>query len=337
MIRVEQPGLQTSVQDLGRPGFQQYGVVAGGAMDTVSLRIANMLAGNAPGSAALEAAIAGPALLFEEDRLIAMAGADLSAEIDGMRVPMFRPVAVRKGSVLRFGRPVSGCRVYIAVAGGIDVPEVMNSRSTYMKAGIGGFRGRLLQKGDRLPAGTPSEAAASITERLLAERAGDPFSEARWSVAEECGTSLKKEAVVRMTRGPQYGWFDEASRSSFFGEAFEVSSESDRMGYRLKGTSLKLSEPRELLSEAVVPGSVQVPSGGSPILLMADRQTTGGYPKIGQAATADLPMVAQLPPGARLRFREVSMAEAQEALVRQAKELAELRAAIDLKMKGVTS
>ncbi|MET3575003.1 biotin-dependent carboxyltransferase family protein [Bhargavaea ullalensis] len=337
MIKVEQPGLQTSVQDLGRPGFQQYGVVAGGAMDTVSLRIANMLAGNAPDCAAIEAAISGPALLFEEDRLIAMAGADLSAEIGGMRVPMCRPVAVRKGSVLRFGRPVSGCRVYIAVAGGIDVPKVMGSRSTYMKAGIGGYRGRLLQKGDRLPAGTPSGAAASITVRLLAEGAGNPFSATDWSVAEECCTSLKREAVVRMMRGPQWDWFDEASRERFFGEVFTVSSESDRMGYRLKGPSLQLSEPRELLSEAVVPGSVQVPSGGSPILLMADRQTTGGYPKIGQAATVDLPAIAQLPPGARLRFQEVSVAEAQAALVRQARELAELRAAVELKMKGVTS
>ncbi|SIT71471.1 5-oxoprolinase subunit C family protein [Edaphobacillus lindanitolerans] len=334
MITIKQPGLQTSVQDLGRPGYQQFGVVGGGAMDTVSLRIANMLVGNAPGSAALEAALAGPAVVFEEDRLIALAGADLSPEICGMRVPMCRPVAVKKGSVLRFGRPVSGCRVYIAIAGGIDVPEVMGSRSTYIKAGIGGFCGRLLQKGDRLPAGEASEAARALTDRLLGSGSGRPFSETGWSVAEECGTSLAEEAEVRMMRGPQFGWFDEESRERFFGGAFIVSSESDRMGYRLKGAGLKLAHPRELLSEAVVPGSVQVPSGGSPILLMADRQTTGGYPKIGQAATADLPVIAQLPPGGRLRFREVSVEEAQSALVRQTNDLRHLQAAIELKMKG---
>lgn len=335
MLMIEKPGLQTSVQDLGRPGFQQYGVVAGGAMDTYAHRVANLLVGNSETCATIEAALAGPTIRFEADSLIALAGGDLSPSIDGEPVPMWRPVAVKAGAALTFGKPVSGCRVYVAVAGGIDVPVVMGSRSTYAKARIGGFDGRCLEKGDRLPVGNPSAPTKQWSEKALSGATGKKFCAADWSVSDDLMPRYGSEAEIRMMKGPQHHWFDEESRSLFFNGTFTVSSESDRMGYRLKGETLRLSEPRELLSEGVVAGAVQVPSGGNPILLMADRQTTGGYPKIGQAATVDLPLVAQMKPGAKLRFREVSVEEAQQLLMQQKKELAELKLAIELKMKGV--
>ena len=335
MLIIEKPGLQTSVQDLGRPGFQQYGVVAGGAMDPYSHRVANLLAGNSETCATIEAALAGPSIRFEMDSLIALAGGDLSPGIDGEPVPMWRPVAVKAGAVLTFGKPVSGCRVYIAVAGGIDVPEVMGSRSTYTKARIGGVEGRCLEKGDMLQAGKPSILAKHWAATALSKAGERKFCAADWSVSDELVPRYGNQAEIRMMKGPQHRWFDEESRSLFFSGTFTVSSESDRMGYRLKGDALRLSEPRELLSEGVVAGAVQVPSGGSPILLMADRQTTGGYPKIGQAASVDLPLVAQLQPGAQLRFKEVSVDEAQQLLIQRKKRLAELKLAVELKMKGV--
>ena len=335
MLIIEKPGLQTSVQDLGRPGFQQYGVVAGGAMDPYSHRVANLLAGNSETCATIEAALAGPSIRFEMDSLIALAGGDLSPGIDGEPVPMWRPVAVKAGAVLTFGKPVSGCRVYIAVAGGIDVPEVLGSRSTYAKARIGGLEGRCLEKGDTLQTGKPSILAKHWAATALSKAGERQFCAADWSVSDELVPRYGNQAEIRMMKGPQHRWFDEESRSLFFSGTFTVSSESDRMGYRLKGDALRLSEPRELLSEGVVAGAVQVPSGGSPILLMADRQTTGGYPKIGQAASVDLPLVAQLQPGAQLRFKEVSVDEAQQLLIQRKKRLAELKLAVELKMKGV--
>lgn len=335
MLTIEKPGLQTSVQDLGRPGFQQYGVVAGGAMDMYAHRVANLLVGNSENCATLEAALAGPSIRFEADSLIALAGGDLSPSIDGEQVPMWRPVAVRAGTVLAFGRPVSGCRVYLAVAGGVDVPEVMGSRSTYTKARIGGFDGRCLEKGDRLPVGNPSVPSKRWTATALSGAGDRKFCPSNWTIKDSLIPAYGNEAEIRMMKGPQHHWFDEESRSEFFGGNFTVSSESDRMGYRLKGDALRLSEPRELLSEGVVAGAVQVPSGGNPILLMADRQTTGGYPKIGQAATVDLPLVAQLQPGGKLRFKEVTVEKAQQLLVQRKKQLAELKLAVELKMKGV--
>jgi antagonist of KipI len=335
MLIIDKPGLQTSVQDLGRPGFQQYGVVAGGAMDPYAHRVANLLVGNSENCATIEAALAGPSIRFETDSLIALAGGDLSPSIDGEPVPMWRPVAVKAGAVLSFGMAVSGCRVYVAVAGGIEVPEVMGSRSTYTKARIGGLDGRCLEKGDRLPVGNPSIHAKQWTATVLSKAGHKQFCAADWSVSDDLIPLYGKEAEIRMMRGPQHHWFDEESLAAFFGGIFTVSSESDRMGYRLKGDTLRLSEPRELLSEGVVAGAVQVPSGGSPILLMADRQTTGGYPKIGQAAAVDLPIVAQMQPGAKLRFREVSVEEAQQQLTHQKKQLSELKLSVELKLKGV--
>jgi antagonist of KipI len=303
-IEVIRPGLLTTVQDLGRPGFQQYGVPVGGAADEVGLRLANMLVGNAEGEAALEITLAGLSLRFDEDTLIAICGADLSPTIDGAPVPAWRPVFVRRGSTLRFEEARKGCRAYIAIAGGLEIPEVMGSRSTYLQGGIGGYHGRALRRGDMLACRTSSTRPTGAD---LVDRAS--FLTTSWSVRSEA--FYRKSPLLRAIPGPEFGSFTPASREIFFSEAFEVTSRSDRIGCRLSGPMLRLAAPMEMISEGVATGTVQVPADGNPILLMPDRQTVGGYPVIAQIASVDLPSMAQLMPGDRIRFRMTSVEVAQ--------------------------
>ena len=318
MLTIRKGGMQTTVQDLGRPGFQKYGVVASGAMDSYALRVANLLVGNDENAAALEIALVGPSIHFEEDYIISICGGDLSPEIDGKAAGLWRPISVAKGQTLTFGKLRRGSCCYVAIAGGIDVPEVLNSRSTYLRAELGGFQGRALKAGDRLAVGP-----AIASRKLAAERDS-------WFIPAPLHSS---EPVIRVTAGRQFDLFTEESRERFFSESFSVNTQSDRMGYRLDGPSLALSEKKEMLSEAVVFGSIQVPSDGNPIVLMADRQTTGGYPKIAEVITADLPLVSQLKPGDRLRFKKVGIEEAQALLRLQEQKINCLKRAIRLKRR----
>ncbi|WP_422121940.1 biotin-dependent carboxyltransferase family protein [Planococcus sp. X10-3] len=315
MLTIRKGGMQTTVQDLGRTGFQKYGVVAAGAMDPYALRLANLLVGNEENAAALEIALTGPEIYFEEDASIAICGADFSPQLGGNAVGLWRAIEVQKGQTLTFGTLRRGSRAYLAVAGGIDVPEVMGSRSTYLRAALGGFNGRALAPGDQL--------AACATERP--QLSGTDFS---WFIPAPYYSSKPE---IRVTPGRQFGLFSEASRKRFFSEPFTVSSQSDRMGYRLDGAPLALSDKHEMISEAVVFGSIQVPPGGNPIVLMADRQTAGGYPKIAEVITVDLPLISQLKPGDRLRFTEVTTEEAQRLLRLQEKTINCLKNAIRLK------
>ncbi|MGK7378719.1 biotin-dependent carboxyltransferase family protein [Planococcus sp. 1R117A] len=321
MLKIIKSGLQTTVQDLGRFGFQKYGVIASGAMDPFAHRTANLLVGNEENAATLEIAMVGPAIQFEEDTFIALCGGDLSPEIDGTAIKMWRTIAVKEGSVLKFGAPRTGCRVYLAATGGIDVPDVMNSKSTYLRAGIGGFHGRALKAGDIIPTHpvSPSHAASLL-------HATD--NELEWKIA---APRYFDEPVVRMMKGRQFELFNSDSKEEIFSEAFSVSSHSDRMGYRLEGIKLSLEEPKELISEAVAFGSIQVPADGNPIVLLADRQTTGGYPKIGQVASVDLPLISQLKPGDRIRFKEISVEEAQKRYIEQEHQIRQLKIGIYLK------
>lgn len=324
MLKIIKSGLQTTVQDLGRFGFQKYGVIASGAMDPFAHRIANLLVGNGENAATFEMTMTGATIEFQQDAFIALCGGDLSPQIDGTDLKMWRPAFVKEGSVLKFGAPRSGCRAYLAVAGGIDVPELMNSKSTYLRAGIGGFHGRALQAGDIVPVNLiPPQLAASL---LHATGNG-----VEWKTA---APRYSSEPVVRMMKGRQFELFNRESQSYIFSEAFAVSSHSDRMGYRLEGTRLALEEPKELISEAVSFGSIQVPSDGNPIILLADRQTTGGYPKIGQVAAVDLPLVSQLKPGERIRFKEISVAEAQQLYLDQETQIRQLKVGINLKREA---
>ncbi|MCM3674509.1 biotin-dependent carboxyltransferase family protein [Peribacillus simplex] len=321
-MHVIKPGLLTSIQDLGRKGFQQHGVIVSGAMDGHSLRIANMLVGNEEGEAALEITLMGPTIKVEKNCLISITGGNLSPTIDNQVVPMWRPILVKNGSMLRFEGCKSGCRAYLTVAGGFAIPKVMESKSTYLRAGIGGFMGRALQADDVL--------AFNETPKILGDWAfKGSFSFPKWFVNEKEFMQGGKP-LIRFIDGSQYEYFTNSSKDSFVAGSFKVSNQSDRMGYRLSGPTLELKDNGELLSEAVTNGSVQVPPDGNPIILLADSQTTGGYPKIAQVITADLPSIAQVKPGESIQFSRVNLKEAERLFLQKEQQLKELQVSISL-------
>ncbi|TLS38667.1 biotin-dependent carboxyltransferase family protein [Pseudalkalibacillus caeni] len=333
MILITKPGLLTSVQDLGRYGYQKYGVIASGVMDQLAHRVANLLVGNPDNEPTIEITLLGPVIEFQEDALISLCGGDLSPTIDGNPIRTWRAVLVKKGSQLRFGQSKNGCRAYLAVAGGINVPTVMESSSTYLRAEIGGFQGRALKAGDQVSTGALNDISRSILKHLSFEDKGESFVEMDWSVATDLVPNFESPATVRVIRGRQYDLFSEESRSRFYSEPFTVTTQSDRMGYRLTGPHLELETPAEMISEAVNFGSIQVPSEGNPIVLLADRQTTGGYPKIGQIATVDLPIIAQLKPSDTITFEEISHGEAQLLYIEREQKLQQLYQGISLKLR----
>ena len=333
MLMIEKAGLQTTVQDLGRMGFQKYGVIASGVMDPYAHRLANIFVGNEEDEPTIEITLIGPHITFLSDCLIALTGGDLSPSINGCPINMWRPVFASKGCKLTFGKALSGCRTYLAVAGGIAVPKVMDSRSTFLRAGIGGFDGRALQKGDLIPNGKVSGTISSFVSRLSKSTADASFTQVNWMLMGRDIPIYKTSVTVRITEGRQEYLFDKKSLDIFTFNEFKISPDSDRMGYRLKGPKLALKEQKELLSEAVSFGSVQVPPDGQPIILMADRQTTGGYPKIGQVATVDLTKVSQLKPGESIRFRKISLEEAQRELLEERRLMERLTRSISLKLR----
>ncbi|MFJ7737520.1 biotin-dependent carboxyltransferase family protein [Lysinibacillus sp. NPDC097287] len=325
-VKVLQPGMLATIQDLGRYGLQKFGVIVGGAMDSISLRIANLLVENSEGEGALEVTLFGTSLLFESDELIAITGGNLQPTIDGKEVPMWQPLLIRKGSTLKFNAAISGSRAYVSFSGGIQVPEVMGSKSTYIRAGIGGFQGRRLQKNDVFECNKRTESGEDLFNQLLKK---DTYLS--WSVYYAPFVTFNKTQTIRIIRGSEYQRFNEESLQKFFSTHYTISTHSDRMGYRLEGEDIQLKEPFELLSEGVTFGTIQVPSNGQPIILMADRQTTGGYPKIGQVISADLPSLAQMQTNGQVYFKEVTLEEAQRALIHQEKEMNELAFGLRLK------
>ena len=303
-LSVVRPGMMTSLQDLGRPRKQRYGVPVGGAMDSYSLRVANILVGNPEGEAALEMSTAAPTLRFDEDALIAICGAGFAAHVGGESVPHSRPVFTRKGNVLTIGAATAGCWGYLAVAGGFDVPLVMGSRSTYARGGFGGYEGRCLQAGDVLPTRAPAPLASKLLRQLGEQSPDAKVASCRWQAGSNPPPGLLPkgegetiDCTLRVIVGSEFGWLTPQSQEQLFAEEFEVTPQSDRMGYRLTGPGLRFHDSRELLSTAVCAGTIQLPPSGDPILLMADCATTGGYPKIGHVASVDLPSAAQARPG----------------------------------------
>jgi len=300
-ITVNIPGMFTTVQDRGRWGHQDQGVPVSGAMDVPACRLANVLVGNAGDAAALEATLLGPELRFEHPAQIAITGADLSASVDGGAVPTNSTRVCSTGSVLRFGDRRSGARAYIAFDGGIDVPPTLGSRATHVISSLGGLDGRALKAGDRLTLGSPAGTARRPTTVRLRTPDG--------------GVRL------RAIRGPQDDYFDDAAFDILQRTRFTVSPQSDRMGYRLRFPDSTRRIPLSrgavqgsMISDATFTGGVQVPPSGEPILLMADRQTTGGYPQIAVVITADLPMAGQLLPGDWIEFEFCTREEAIAAL-----------------------
>lgn len=309
-LHIIRPGLMTTVQDGGRYGWQKIGVIPSGAMDVYSFRLANILAGNNEYEAALEITLTGPTIEFTSDTLIAITGGDFAPIIDGQAVPMRRPVAVKAGAILRFGSCRLGCRAYLAVSGGYDIAPVMGSRSTSLRGGFGGWEGRALEKGDVLPTREPGEYGQKMMFNLLSGGAHS-FKQARWHVGPGHITAERLHKPLRVMAGLQYDAFTEQARYDFFNSDFRVTTQSDRMGYRLAGPKLALKEPLEMISEASPLGTVQVPPNGQPIVLMADHQTTAGYPVIAQVSLVDTARAAQLKPGDRLYFRLISQEEGE--------------------------
>lgn len=324
-LQIIQPGLHTTVQDLGRRGFQQFGIVVSGAMDQFALRVANILVGNDDHAAGLEMTLLGPTLKWQSSRWIALCGGDMQAEIDGVAVPMWRPVFVKKGSVLNMRYAKRGCRTYLAVRGGIDVPQLMGSGSTYTRGQFGGHAGRVLQKGDTLTL-QPSDAE-------FPQDHARPFYMPPWSVSRYYPPFYRKEPVVRIILGTEFERFTPQSQHDLLHETFTISSRSDRMGFHLKGKPLHLNAEHkaDMISTAVTFGTVQVPPSGDPIILMADRQTTGGYPRIAYVASADLPLLAQLKPADRIQFTAVSHREAERLYLERENDMNMLKVAVELK------
>lgn len=293
VLEVVEPGLLTTVQDLGRPGYQRYGVPVAGAADAVALRAANALVGNPAGAAALECTVQGPTLRFSSATLVAVAGADLGAlvrraDLGEWRPPPWSSFLMRPGNVLSFEGRRDGARAYISLGGGVDVEPVLGSRSTYLTAGLGGLDGRPLRAGDELAVcardGVPTFGRAG--QRLQRPRLAAP-------------------SVVRIVWGPQDDYFTEDARRTLVSEEYRVGSDADRMGCRLDGAVLEHSDAKEIISDGNALGSIQVPPNGLPIVMLADRATTGGYPKIATVVSSDIWRLAQLVPGDALRF-EVS-------------------------------
>ncbi len=290
------PGLFTTVQDAGRFGFLESGISPAGVMDDFSFRAANLLVGNQPDKAVLEATLIGPSLRFQGKCLIAVTGGEAEIRLNENAFPLWQSVLVEAGDVLSFAPMRRGCRLYIAFAGGIAIPDDLGSKSTCCKAQIGGLHGRPLRTGDELP------LAENANTAVLAARA-------------ELVPDFPARVSLRVILGPQEDAFTPQGIQTFLSGDYTVTPVSDRMGYRLEGPQIEQSAGADIISDGIVMGAVQVPAGGQPIIMMADRQTTGGYTKIAAVITADLPLLAQARPGDTICFRAVSVEEAQKELL----------------------
>jgi biotin-dependent carboxylase-like uncharacterized protein len=319
MIEVVKPGLSTTVQDTGREGYYNVGIPPSGALDGFSLIAANLLVGNDAGAAGLECAYLGPELKFGVDAVVAVAGAEMTPRVDGDERPLWEAFTVPAGSVLSFAHLRGGARAYIAVAGGIDVPEVLGSRSTYVLGGLGGFEGRALAAGDALPVGTGGSPPAS-------------------AVPEELRPTFSAELEIRVVMGLYDHLLTDDGRRTFEETVWTLTPTADRVGFRYKGAKLDLlereqpfgagSDPSNIVDAPYPIGSIQVPGGVEPIILHRDAVSGGGYAMIATVISADMDTVAQSAPGAKTRFVPVDLDAALEARAERNRRLARLREAL---------
>ncbi len=300
MIVVESPGLQTTVQDLGRPGHAEFGIAAAGAADPVALRCGNLLLGNAANAAALEMTLAGGRFRFQQAASAALTGS-AHGKLNGAAVEAWTAFDIPAGALFEAGVDQSGARAYLCLAGGIDVPSFLGSASTHLLTGLGGYAGRALRKGDVL-------------------RVGLPDSQEHHTIRREILTRLAPRKTLRLTYAPQTHWFSDEQRAALVTHSYRVTPHADRMGLRLEGCATPCANSAHMITEGVSTGALQIPPGGQPIILFVDQQTTGGYPKIANVIAADLASVGQLRPGDEIRFEWVSFATAL-ALAREQESL----------------
>lgn len=299
-IKIVNPGMLTTIQDKGRYGYQQFGVPVAGVMDSFSHRVANILVENEENESVLEATMMGPSIEFQDTEVISITGGNLSPVINGNPVRMWKSILVNQGDTLSFKGMKEGCRSYIAFGGGIEVPLIMGSKSTYMKAKMGGYCGRKLNTGDIIEIGSPKNPKETLKGR---------------TIPKEYIPVFEKELEVRVIFGPQDEMFTPSGIETFLSTPYTVTNECDRMGFRLEGEEIAHIDGGDIISDGIAFGAIQVPGHGKPIIMMADRQTTGGYTKIGNVIWADLWKVGQSKPGDRLRFKKVTVQEAHDLLM----------------------
>ncbi|MDR7077655.1 antagonist of KipI [Neobacillus niacini] len=296
IFKILKPGLQTTVQDLGRYGFREYGVSPSGAMDSYALQMGNLLVGNELSEAALEAPLIGPVLVALHDISIAICGGNLSPKIDDREIPLWKSIVIQKGQTLSFGNIKEGARTYICIAGGINVPFVLNSKSTYITGKFGGLKGRALKEGDVLYGNPLVRRNKFLHSNLIPEYKTNPLS-------------------VRVLLGPHKEKFTPLGIKTFLNEEYILSPQSNRMACQLMGPKIEHSSSADIISDAIPLGGIQVPASGQPIILMAEHQTTGGYSRIGTVISTDIPFLAQALPGTQIRFKEISLQSAQKELI----------------------
>jgi antagonist of KipI len=316
-VIVERAGFVTSVQDLGRTGVREFGVSSGGALDPFGLRVANLLIGNDEGAAGLEITLGGLQLRFEDDRVVAWCGGDFDVRIGSRVLPAGHACSVTAGEKLKIGAPKVGCRSWLSISGGIYVEPVLGSRSTDLRAGFGGFEGRSLRDGDVLPLGMGPGSPTPVT------------GISSWTAPHDWVSPAKPKPILRFIRGVDWNRFDASTLRRLASESFALSPDSDRMGVRLEGPELKRADASDMISEAVAPGTIQVPPSGKPILLLGDCQTVGGYPKIAHVITVDLGHAAQLQPLDEVRFELIELEEARALLRDRERDVALFRAGLE--------
>ena len=301
LFRIVKPGFFTTVQDLGRFGYLEFGVPLSGAMDEFSIRVANMLVRNDQGDACLEVTMLGPELEAVRDTLIAVAG-DIAFQINGHEAEMWQTIRVKNGDTILFGKVKTGCRAYLAVRGGIDVPTVLGSRSTYVRGEMGGMQGRPLKAEDYIEG---FDTSHSVDQLLSLPKEFIP----------DFGAQINADVLL----GPQQESFTQEGIETFLSNSYNVTIESDRMGYRLNGSIIQRNEQVDTISDAILPGSVQVPANGKPIVTMLDAQTTGGYPKMATVVSPDLHVLGQAKPGDNISFHETTLIQAHHRLLEDRK------------------
>lgn len=317
-LKVISPGALTSIQDEGRFGHQRIGMSPAGAMDLHSMRLANILVDNDMGEAVMELTILGGKFTFTQDNVFAITGADMGAMLDGVGVPLGQAVQAKAGSVLQMSQARSGSRAYLAVAGGFDVPVLHGSKSTLLRSNLGGFEGRKLAAGDEIPFAAPRKTIPNLPIRVLPPQ-----------------PVLARDVTVRVVMGPQDDRFTKAGLETFFSSAYTVDSKSDRMGIRMTGPKIEHTTDANIISDGIPFGAVQIPGSGEPMIMMSEHQGSGGYTKIANVISADIPLVAQVPPGGTIRFKAVSVDEAQDIYLEQKAYYEAVKAVFNQKLDGV--
>lgn len=334
MITILNGGIHSVIQDLGRTHYQQYGVIVSGAMDRYALRIANLLVGNAQYEAGIEITFGKTSILFHDERVIAITGGNLRPEINDEPIKNNQPFLVMEGDVLQFKTPTFGCRAYLAISGGFKINKILGSKSTYEKARFGGWKGRVLKRSDEIPLGLLGTANKQFKKQLNSHK-----NTPNWSVNCRDFYAKQEEIIpIHVLPGLECELFNKSSIQQFEQLIYTISSHSNRMGYHLESAAtINLAQAKEILSEAVTFGTVQVPPSGKPMILMSDAQTVGGYPKIAQVLSSDFSRLAQALPGQKIQFKFVDIQTAQKKLFEYEQYIRQIKSSIQLQINQPVS